>query len=397
MAKIKPLTGKAGDFSGIVLKAAARGDLKAVRQYLKVTPAWLNQEGPHGRTMLWEAAYKGRTELVAELIRLGADVNPLGSYYTPMLVELSALAVARNAGREELAQLLVEHGATDDLYAACYRGDLEAINQFLSQDADAVNRPARETEPHPRMGYHPIHYAVAGQQPGACKLLIGAGAEVAEHVPLLLDWADGHREVIALIKKFGGAPKSGARSSKQATARGGKAVPAIDRPDWMGFPLLVDACRGNHNAPDEPERVKKLLKRGANINIRDHKQKTPLHRSCQAGFRKITTLLLENGADMELADQNGQTPIFDAALHGRTDAAMLLVEQGVNLAHLDNRGECVLFAAARGGHPETFSALLEAGADPHVENARGKDLGQYLASTRSKTPGRQAIQRMLGK
>ena len=102
MAKIKPLTGNAGDFSGIVLKAAARGDAVAVRHYLKKNPAWLNREGPHGRTLLWEAAYKGRTSLVSELIRLGADVNPLGSYYTPMLVELSALAVARGAGRDGL-------------------------------------------------------------------------------------------------------------------------------------------------------------------------------------------------------------------------------------------------------------------------------------------------------
>lgn len=50
---IKPLTGNAGDFSGIVLKAAARGDSAAVNKYLKANPAWLNLEGPHGRTLLW--------------------------------------------------------------------------------------------------------------------------------------------------------------------------------------------------------------------------------------------------------------------------------------------------------------------------------------------------------
>lgn len=84
--KIKPLTGNDGDFSGIVLKAAARGDLTAVKHYLKMNPAWLNRECPHGRTLLWEATYKGRYEMVAELIAMGANVNPMGSYYTPMLV-----------------------------------------------------------------------------------------------------------------------------------------------------------------------------------------------------------------------------------------------------------------------------------------------------------------------
>ena len=80
--RIKPLTGNAGDFSGIVLKAAARGDVEAVKHYLKINPDWLNQEGPHGRTLLWEAVYKGRTSFVSEILKMGADVNPIGSYYT---------------------------------------------------------------------------------------------------------------------------------------------------------------------------------------------------------------------------------------------------------------------------------------------------------------------------
>ncbi len=61
MAKIKSLTGKFGDFSGIILKAAASGNLEAVSHYLHVKPDWLNQAGPHGRTLRWEAAHKGRT------------------------------------------------------------------------------------------------------------------------------------------------------------------------------------------------------------------------------------------------------------------------------------------------------------------------------------------------
>ena len=58
--EIKPLKGKFSDFSGIVLKAAARGHIEAVHHYLSINPDWLNAEGPHGRTLLWEAAYKNR-------------------------------------------------------------------------------------------------------------------------------------------------------------------------------------------------------------------------------------------------------------------------------------------------------------------------------------------------
>ena len=395
MAKkgIKQLTGNAGDFSGIVLKAAARGDSAAVHQYLKANPDWLNMEGPHGRTLLWEAVYRGRYELVEQLIGMGADVNPMGSYYTPMLVELSALAVARASGRSELVELLEKHGAKDDVYAACYRGDLEAIDRFLADDPNAVNRPARDVPPHPRMGYLPIHYAVVGKQHGALRRLVGHGAEMGENLPLLVDWAGGDREMIRYlrgqVKRHLSKPRTS--SKKKSTSSKRDDLPAIDRPDWMGFPLLVDACRGNHNAPDDPGRVKKLLKRGANVNITDHKGKTPLHRSSQAGFVKITTLLLKHGAKLEITDDKGCTPIFDAAQHGRTEVLQLLIERGANLHHTEDRGETPLFAAARGASEKAFDVLLEAGCDWMHKNARGKTIADLVGSSRMMTAERRRI------
>ena len=386
----KQLTGNAGDFSGIVLKAAARGDSAAVKKYLQVNPLWLNQQGPHGRTMLWEAAYKKRNKLVAELIALGADVNPMGSYYTPMLVELSALAVARAANNHQLIELLEKHGAHDDLYAACYRGDLPAITDFLERDPDAVNRPSKDVPYHPRAGFHAVHYAVAGGQLAALRLLVGFGANVGEHLTLLVDWADGEQKMIAYIRdqaKAQGVPAS-KRSTKNPKTDN---VPAIDRPDWMGFPPLVDACRGNHNAPDDPQRVAEILAKGANVNITDHKGKTPLHRSCQAGFEKITNLLLEHGALLEPVDAKGCTPIFDAAHHGRGPVVQLLIGQGVNIEHPDQRGETPLFAAARGGHLESFQVLLNSGANLNHQNAHGKTVYDIVSRTRHKTEERKSI------
>ncbi len=400
--KIKPLTGKMGDFSGIVLKAAARGDLKAVKHYLKHEPAWLNQEGPHGRTMLWEAAYKGRTELVAELIAMGADVNPVGGYYTPMLVELSALAVARNAQHDALCELLIKHGAVDDLYAASHRGDLEAINTFLTDDPDAVNRPVRDEPPHPRVGYLPVHYAVAGQQLGALRLLAGYGAKFDLNFPLLLDWASGNREIVRYLRGLPTAqtkPKSRSKSeSTKAKSKKPKPnVPPIDRPDWMGFPLLVDACRGNHNATDDPKRVKKLLDRGANVNITDHKEKTPLHRAAQAGFIDITKLLLKSGASLETPDATGATPLFEAAFYGREETLELLIKKKANLEHTDKRGETPLFAAARGSRPETFRVLLDAGVDRTRQNNRGQTVEGFIHAMRRISDGRAEILRLLAK
>lgn len=384
MGKIKRLTGKASDFSGIVLKAAARGDLVSVKHFLKKNPAWLNQEGPHGRTMLWEATYKGRLETVKELIKRGASVHPLGSYYTPMLVELSPLAVAVAAERTELVALLKKHGAKDDIYAACHRGDLKAIKSFLAKKkAKLINKPAKDRPPSPRMGWNPIHYAVAGKQLEAVKLLANEGAEIVEHIHLLLDWAEGDKAIVKFLRsktKGKKLPKQVFAFQEQATKKAspkGK-IPAIDRPNWLGFPELVDACRGNHNAQDHPERVQPLLDRGANVNVIDYKGKTPLHRACQAGFLKITKLLLDNKAGIEIADDKGWTPLFDAAYHGRTETIALMLKHKANLHHTNKQNETVLFAAARQGRYDAVALLLKKKAKRQQQNKRGLTIVEVI-------------------
>ena len=391
MAKIKPLTGNHGDFSAIVLKAAASGNLAAVEHYLSVKPEWLHEVGPHGRTMLWEAAYKGRTELVAELIRRGADVGPLGSYYTPMLVELSALAVARLAGRDELAELLEAAGATDDIWAACHRGDLKAISRFLDADSAAANRPAREhDQPPPRMGWHPIHYAVAGGHLDAVKLLAERGASVGPHLELLVDWGERFPRIVAYVIK-----RAAEEGFTLTDPHAESDVPAIDRPDQQGFPPLIDACRGNHNAQDVPARVIELLVQGASIHVTDYKGKTALHRAGQAGFAQITTLLLDRGAMLELADEKGRTPIFDAIHYGRQAVVEILIRRGANLEHADSRGETPLFVAARQGEVEIATSLLAAGADRAHRNAKGKRAHEVVRTSGSRKARREAVVKLL--
>ena len=85
--------GKASDFLKIGVAAAARGDIEAVREILKSRPKWIHRVGSHGRTMLWEAAHKGRLEMVRYLVRRKADINACGTHYTPYFVEVSSTAL----------------------------------------------------------------------------------------------------------------------------------------------------------------------------------------------------------------------------------------------------------------------------------------------------------------
>ena len=382
---MKPLTGKYGDFSGIALKAAARGDEEAVFCYLEEHPDWLNRVVPHGRTLLWEAANKRRIALVRALLARGADPNARGCYYTPMLVELSALVIAQERGDQELTELLLDHGAEDDLYAACHRGDLEALERFLRNDEDAYDRPSRDVPFDPRSGFKPVHYAVAGGHLAVLERLMRHGAVVDPYLELLLDWCEWKEH--SALEEF-----LRARLPKVEDHDG---TPEIDRPDWLGFPPLVDACRGNHNAPDDPARVLDLFERGADVNVRDHKNKTALHRACQAGFLRITQLLIDHGAELEARDQTEATPLFDAACHGRAETAELMIAAGASVSARDRRGDTPLIAAARRSQPESIAVLLGAGADKEATNHRGQT-ALDIVTTRRLTPARESILGLLG-
>ena len=380
--KIKQLTGKYSDFSGIVLKAAARGDMRAVRHYSKKNPNWLNEEGPHGRTLLWEAVYKNRTEAVRELIELGANVRVIASYYTPMLVDLSAFAVARQKGNDELVALLKKHGAKDDFYASCHRGDEASMMKTIKRNPKIVNKPIWPKPHRPRGGCYPVHYAVAGQQVAALKLLVKQGAQLATHVRLLTDWADENKEMIAFIRKQAKKENPKLKLPEQEDAEKHPGIPAIDRPNPWGFPPLVDESRGNHNATDDPSRIKPLLDQGANVNAVDHKGCTALHRAAQAGFVRITQLLIDHGANVEAKNNQEATPLFEAASRGRFKAVELLLKNKASVRAENRARETALFAAARAGNIEIVKLLIKRKSKTSHKNANGETAVDVLSRLR---------------
>ena len=102
------LTGQPNDLLKVVLPAASRGDLEAVKAILRSKRDWVFAIGPHNRTMLWEAARKGRLDVVKYLLKRGADINAAGCYYSDHFVDISCVCVARYHGHPEVADHLVE-------------------------------------------------------------------------------------------------------------------------------------------------------------------------------------------------------------------------------------------------------------------------------------------------
>ena len=63
--------------------------------------------------------------------------------------------------------------------------------------------------------------------------------------------------------------------------------------------------------------VQYLIEKGANIEAKDQRERTPLHEACQKGNLSIVQYLIEKGANIEAKENNQQTPLHYASYFGQ--------------------------------------------------------------------------------
>jgi len=119
------------------------------------------------------------------------------------------------------------------------------------------------------------------------------------------------------------------------------------------------------------ERVKELLKKGANPNVQDEYGWTPLHEAAYKGHVDVVELLLEHGADPNIQSKNGLTPLHEAAYKGHVDVVELLLEHGADPNIQNEYGDTPLHWAASEGPVDVVKLLLEHGANPNIQNKDG--------------------------
>ncbi len=129
----------------------------------------------------------------------------------------------------------------------------------------------------------------------------------------------------------------------------------------------------------DAERVRELLKKGADPNAKNEYGNTPLHEAAFRGHVDVARLLLEHGADPNIQSKNGLTPLHEAASHGHFDVVELLLEHGADPNIKDKYGNTPLHKAASEGHVNVVKLLLEHGADPNIQNKDGWTPLHYAA------------------
>ena len=342
------LTGKASDFLKIGVAAAGRGDVDTLREVLAERPDWLRRAGSHGRTMLWEAAYRGRLAAAAYLLEQGADLDAWGCHFTPLLVDVSPYCAARFKQHQAVASLLLAHGAQVDFHSAVFLGNEQQVRAALDDDPSlaTLEKPQHDAN----VAATALHYAVSPGHARLLALLLERGADPKPYSGWLLRFCIWRRraDLLAMLLDAG---LDAATAEPPRSGIGDQAMVDLLRAHGLeyevdhaegGWPPIVFQCRGDRGG--SVERVQALIDAGADVNVRNAKDQSALHCAAKAGFVDIVALLLENGAAVDAADAKGETPLAAVLRSTAKDkqrlhaVAKMLIAAGADADHLDASG-----------------------------------------------------------
>ncbi len=139
---------------------------------------------------------------------------------------------------------------------------------------------------------------------------------------------------------------------------------------------------------EEARRIEALKK---TMNTRDKHGRTPLHLAAEKGETEKVRELIKAGAEIEAQNKYGSTPLHEAAWRGQTETALALIKAGAEIEAQDSVGQTPLHYAAWNGSPETALALLKAGANKNARNKNGETPAQ-IARRAGRTETARAIE-----
>lgn len=118
-----------------------------------------------------------------------------------------------------------------------------------------------------------------------------------------------------------------------------------------------------------------LLRKGANPNATTAAGTSVLHYLVRfppsPHLHILLELLVELGADIDVRDANDETPLQQAAFRGNDETIEYLILKGAGLDNINKIGETALHMASRAGKSEVVRMLLNYDADPTIESENG--------------------------
>ena len=336
-------------------------------------------------------ALRGKHVRIAELLlENGANVDVRGKRdQTP----LHNVVLWSHNSVVDAVQFLLTHGADvnarrsgdlcTSLHLAANNGELRVTQLLLDHSADVDSRNSK--------GQTPLHLVSRLEmslnernRPGVVRLLIMRGANVnaqdmTRATPLHYASHRGRLEVVHVLLDYGA----------KANDQGATQIPLC--------PLL----ESNNNPHDVLILVEKLLKTGADANLQDENNLTPLHVALRKKWLELARILLEHGANPNAMDDRGQSALqlllkptnYDPTSHD--DLIELLLECGANVNAQDEKGVTPLHLASRMGWFTIGQKLLDHGGNPNVQDSQGQTPLQFLLMGSKRTDWFRLAQHLL--
>lgn len=314
---------------------------------------------------LSKACFEGNMQNARLALGKGADPNARisSSKMTPLMIAGCGIeAVQALDSKTDTSKLLT--GIRSDP-----TGRVEIIRLLLSLGADAKATNSG--------GYGTLFYAITGDLPLGCRLLIEAGAnptlvERSGFSPLHFACITGKAECLELLVQ--GLPP--------------KAVDVWCAPIKDGSsgltPLMQAADHGYVKCVDV------LLKAGATVNLSDDKIGTALTFASMRGHLEVVQLLLKAGADLEEPAINGSTPLKKSSYGGHEELVTFLISIGANVNAKDKHGRTPLMEASFKGHINIVKLLLTAKAIVDIADNKGQ-----TAMSLAKSSGQSEIAQLI--
>ena len=205
-------------------------------------------------------------------------------------------------GNEEMATDL-----TSQLFQAVEKGELVSLQNALDQK---VNINAQDSKKRTA-----LMIATYNQDVEAVKLLIDAGANVniqddLLNTPFLYAGAEGYLDILKLTIQAGADPtivnRYGGTALIPAAEHGHVEVIEellndttinVNHVNLLGWTALMEAIVLNNGNPIQRTVVQLLIDHGADVNIPDNDNVTPLQHAKKQGFKEIENILIEAGAE----------------------------------------------------------------------------------------------------
>ncbi|KOO30698.1 ankyrin repeat [Chrysochromulina tobinii] len=399
----KPVEGKAS----MLLRAAAHGSTEEVKRALeaisgdevigangrpRVDAAW--SAGQTTAVML--ASRRGHVEIVAALLRAGADVGLKSRSMS------CALSMAAEEGYTDVVDILIEAGAELDLPdddgftplgTACENGHERAARALIEASSDP--NYAR------RNGWTHLITAAYNGYPNVVRTLTqgGANPNLAKengYNAVIAAAYNGFDEMVATLLSLGAeadaAMSNGWNAMMVACAQGHAKVvarlcEAHAQVDYArqsnGFSALMAAASSAHGATC----ANILLQHRANVNLQDKRGSTALMHAAFHGRVASIEVLIQAGATPTVVRLGGFTALMDAAVGAHERVVQVLLKAQADPDAADKDGVTALMHAAKLGHDATMLPLMATSA------INRKDKGGKSALDHASTPA--AIKRLL--